>query len=218
MSEIRPGRFITLEGGEGAGKSTLQATLAARLGDLGLEALQTREPGGTPLAEAIRSLLLHPPKDETWTPLAEALLVNAARSDHLEKQIRPALAAGKWVICDRFSDSTRVYQGIGGGVPDSVLAMMERAVVASTMPDLTLILDVPVEAAQARRATRDVTPDTFEKRPVDFHAAVRLAFAKIARDEPVRCRLLDASRSANEVADQAWRVVAETLLSHEVLP
>ncbi len=213
MSDIRPGRFITLEGGEGAGKSTLQAALAARLGALGLETLLTREPGGTPLAEAIRSLLLHPPRDEAWTPLAEALLVNAARSDHLEKQIRPALAAGKWVICDRFSDSTRVYQGIGDRVPRSVLGMMEHAVVADTMPDLTLILDLPVDIAHSRRASRSVPTDSFEKRPDDFHHAVRLAFAQLAREEPERCRLIDASRPLEEVADRAWREIERALLA-----
>lgn len=215
MSDIRPGRFITLEGGEGAGKSTLQSALAARLTALGFDTLQTREPGGTPLAESIRALLLHPPRDEAWTPLAEALLVNAARSDHLEKQIRPALAAGKWVICDRFSDSTRVYQGIGDRVPRSVLGMMEQAVVAATMPDLTLILDLPVDIANTRRASRAAPADAFEGRPDDFHHAVRLAFAQIAREEPKRCRLIDASRSAEEVAERAWREIEAALLAQE---
>ncbi len=214
MSDARPGRFITLEGGEGAGKSTLQAALAARLHGEGVDTLLTREPGGTPLAEAIRKLLLHPPKDEAWTPLAEALLVNAARSDHLDKQIRPALAAGKWVICDRFSDSTRVYQGIGERVPQSVLAMMEQAVVAETAPDLTLILDLPVDLAHVRRASRDADPDTFERRPDDFHRAVRLGFAQIARDDPERCRLIDASRPKDEVVALAWREIENAFLRH----
>lgn len=216
MIDVAPGRFITLEGGEGAGKSTLQAALAERLKGEGIETLLTREPGGTPLAEAIRALLLHPPKEEIWTPLAEALLVNAARSDHLEKVIRPALAAGKWVICDRFMDSTRVYQGIDDGVPKSVLGMMEDAVVSGTVPDLTLILDLPVDVAQIRRASRIEPADLFEKRPASFHQAVRLAFAQLARDDPKRCRLIDGSRSVEDVAEKAWSEIEGRLLHQAV--
>lgn len=208
MTETGRGRFITLEGGEGTGKSTLARALAQRLADHGIEAVLTREPGGTPLAEAARELLLHPPEGEAWSALAEALLVNAARRDHIEKLIRPALAAGKWVICDRFADSTRVYQSIDGGVEEDTLRAFERAVLGPTVPDLTLVLDVPMDVAQARRAGRAGALDTFERRPQRFHDAVRAAFLALAKAEPDRCRLIDASGSPDEVAEAAWRDVS----------
>lgn len=200
-------RFITLEGGEGTGKSTLQSALADRLAAMGQDVVLTREPGGTPLAEAVRQLALHPPGDAAWSPMAEALLMNAARSDHLEKLIRPALAAGKWVICDRFSDSTRVYQGVKGGVPVDVLKSMESSVLGDTVPGLTLILDAPLETTARRRQSRGERPDAFEQRDASFHQAVRNAFAALAGSEPDRCRLLDASRPAADVAAAAWELL-----------
>jgi len=190
------GRFITLEGGEGAGKSTLQAALAEHLKAQGLEVVITREPGGTPLAEAVRSLALHPPEGDAWTPLAEALLMNAARKDHLDKLIRPALTRGAWVICDRFSDSTRAYQSAGGGVKLAVLKSMETQVLGDTRPDLTIILDAPPEDLLARR---DGETDAFEARGVMFHRAVRRAFLRVADEEPERCLVVNALLSPGRV-------------------
>lgn len=211
MSSSPRGRFITLEGGEGTGKSTLQAALRDRLAERGIDAILTREPGGTTKAEAIRALVLTPPGGKAFSPLAEALLMNAARSEHLDGLIRPALSEGQWVICDRFADSTRVYQGISGTVPESVLLHFESYVVAETRPDLTLILDAPVSVTQQRRAARSLAPDVFEQRGQDFHQAVRHAFADLARKEPERCKLIDASRSPSDVADAAWKHITALL-------
>lgn len=208
MSNIPRGRFITLEGGEGTGKSTLQAALRDRLAGEGLNVVLTREPGGTPKAEAIRALVLTPPGGKAFSPLAEALLMNAARSEHLESLIRPALAEGSWVICDRFADSTRVYQGISGSVSSDVIRALETHVVGETRPDLTLVLDAPVSVALTRRAARNAQQDVFEQRGAEFHQAVRQGFAEIARREPNRCKLIDASRSPEQVVDAAWQHVA----------
>ncbi|HAY06442.1 MAG TPA: dTMP kinase [Hyphomonas sp.] len=208
MSNSPRGRFVTLEGGEGTGKSTLQAALRDRLAEQGFEAVLTREPGGTAKAEAIRALVLTPPGGKAFSPLAEALLMNAARSEHLDGLIRPALAEGKWVICDRFADSTRVYQGVSGAVAENILLRFESHVVADTRPDLTLILDAPVSVTLQRRAARNLAPDVFEQRGQDFHQAVRYAFADLARKEPDRCKLIDASRSPAEVADAAWKHIS----------
>jgi len=215
MSNSARGRFITLEGGEGTGKSTLQSALRDRLAEQGVDVLLTREPGGTPRAEAIRTLVLNPPGGKAFSPLAETLLMNAARSDHLDQLIRPALAEGRWVICDRFSDSTRVYQGASGEVPPEVLQIFEAHVVGHTRPDLTLVLDAPVDLAHARRAARSGAKDVFEQRDLAFHQAVRDAFAKIAEREPGRCKLIDASRTADEVAQSAWSFVSRLLASAE---
>lgn len=206
------GRFITLEGGEGVGKSTLQMALAIRLRSMGIEVVTTREPGGTPLAERIRELALRPPEHEAWSPMAEALLMNAARSDHLDKLIRPALTNGQWVISDRFSDSTLVYQSVKGGVPKDVLQQIEAAVIADTRPDLTLVLDASKNETDARRTSRGSETDAFESRPDTFHDAVRSAFQALAQTEPDRCRLIDGGQTAEQVAEAAWQEV-ETLLS-----
>lgn len=205
------GCFITLEGGEGTGKSTLLAALRGRLESMGLGVVQTREPGGTVLAEAIRDMVLHPPEGQTWSPMAEALLMNAARTDHLEKKIRPALADGDWVLCDRFADSTRVYQSVHGGVSVDVLKLLEASVLGETRPDLTLVLDAPVEQAAERRAERGTAKDSFEARDKAFHEAVRQAFIDVACSEPQRCILLDASRPAEAVAEAAWKHITERL-------
>ena len=215
MSNPARGRFITLEGGEGTGKSTLQIALRDRLAEQGVDALLTREPGGTPRAEAIRALVLNPPGGTAFSPLAETLLMNAARSDHLDQLIRPALAEGRWVICDRFSDSTRVYQGVSGEVSPDVLQTVEAHVVGRTRPDLTLVLDAPVALAHERRAARSGLKDVFEQRDLAFHQTVRDAFVQIAQREPDRCKLIDASRSADEVAQTAWSFVARLLASAE---
>ncbi len=206
--DVPAGRFITLEGGEGSGKSTLLRALKDRLEAADIEIVVTREPGGTPLAESVRELVLHPPGGRTWSAMAEALLMNAARTDHLEKLIRPALAEGKWVLCDRFADSTRAYQNVAGGVSLDVLKQMETAVLGPTRPDLTLVLDAPVDATTARRASRGVD-DAFEVRGLDFHRAVRRAFLEVAESDPQRCRVVDASRPADEVAANAWTILTQ---------
>ena len=215
MTDTAAGRFITLEGGEGTGKSTLAKALAGKLEAVGIRAILTREPGGTPLAEAARNLLLHPPEGEAWSPLSEALLVNAARRDHLEKLIRPALARGDWVICDRFADSTRVYQSIDGGVAAGALLAIEREVLETTLPDLTLVLDVSLEVARTRRAARAGALDTFERRPDAFHEAVRLAFLNIAKAEPERCRVIDAGMTPEGVLQAAWKTLRALLPAGE---
>jgi len=205
------GRFITLEGGEGTGKSTLLAALRERLEASGKSVILTREPGGTELAEAIRNLVLHPPEGQVWSSMAEALLMNAARTDHLEKKIRPALEAGNWVLCDRFADSTRVYQSVQNGVSANILKLLEQSVLGETVPDLTLVLDAPVEQAASRRAARGGSADSFELRDKAFHEAVRQAFIDVAHSEPARCALIDASRTAEDVAGAAWREIEERL-------
>lgn len=201
--------FITLEGGEGSGKSTLLQALAARLSADNLEVVTTREPGGTPLAEAVRSLALHPPGDTSFSPLAEALLMNAARDDHLKELIRPALDRGAWVVCDRFADSTRVYQGLAGGISQALLELIEKDVIGATSPHLTLVLDIPVELAVQRRVDRNQASDVFERRGLDFHESVRAAFLDVAASEPDRVKVIDASQSVAEVFDDAWRYISE---------
>jgi len=215
------GRFITFEGGEGSGKSTQAEVLADRLGRLGIEVVLTREPGGSPFAEALRGVILDPDMPE-HSALSEALLFYAARADHLDKTIRPALNAGRWVICDRFSDSTRVYQSEAGGLPRAVLDALEDMVVSPTVPDLTIILDLPAELglgrAQGRRlsAVRDHVepdaPDAYEKRDLAFHWKLREAFAAIAKEQPGRCVLINAATDTEEVSDAVWNAVAARLL------
>ena len=192
-----PGRFITLEGGEGAGKSTLISGLQAELERKGLTVCVTREPGGTVLAEKVRTLALNPPPNESWSPLSHALLMNTSRADHLEKRIRPALARGEWVLCDRFADSTRAYQSIDG-VSLETLITIERAVVAETRPDITLILDADPAALADRRQQRGIQ-DVFEAKDLDFHKTVRAAFLAVAELEPDRCVVLDALHSPPQV-------------------
>jgi dTMP kinase len=202
----RPGRLVTFEGGEGAGKSTQVGRLAEALAAAGIEAVVTREPGGTEGAEAIRSLLVEGQPDR-WLVLTETLLVLAARHDHVKRRIEPALAAGQWVICDRFGDSTRVYQGIAGGAG---LALVDRlhAVLGDLAPDLTLILDVPVSLGLRRRA-RAPGANRFERKDKAFHEKVRDGFRALAEAEPQRCRLIDATGTADEVAARVREVVAE---------
>ena len=215
MADTKRGRFITLEGGEGVGKSTLQSALAERIVAAGLDVVTTREPGGTPLAELVRDLAIHPPPGNYWSPMAEALLMNAARSDHLDRVIRPALESGKWVICDRFSDSTRVYQSVKGGVPLDVLKSFEASVIGETQPDLTFVLDAPPSTTDARRENRSQVKDSFESRSSAFHTEVRAAFIDLAKSEPKRCRLIDASREASAVADAVWSEI-QTLLAQQM--
>lgn len=206
----RPALFITLEGGEGAGKSTLLSGLAGRIEALGVTVIKTREPGGTPLAESVRNLALHPPEGHHWSPLAQSLLMNAARTNHLDTLIRPALARGDWVLSDRFSDSTLAYQSIGG-VPMETLRLMETAVLGDTAPHITLILDAPPSALIERRQSRGETLDVFEARPLEFHNAVRAQFLAIAKHDPDRYKVLDALAAPKDVLIAAWSAITERL-------
>lgn len=205
------GLFITLEGGEGAGKSTLIRSLSNRLADAGQDAITTREPGGSPGAEAIRTVLLDATLGD-FDATTQALLFAAARRDHLNATVRPALAAGKVVLCDRFIDSTRAYQGAGGALSRAVIRRLETLAIGRTRPHLTLILDLPPEIGMARAAARHgaalATSDRFEAKSLAFHTAVRAEFQAIAAAEPKRCVLIDASQSADRVLEAAWTVVA----------
>jgi dTMP kinase len=205
--------FITLEGGEGAGKSTLAKALAARLADSGLTVVLTREPGGSPKAEAIRETILSG-RVKDHGPFVEALMFSAARIDHIDSRIAPALARGEWVICDRFVDSTRVYQGVLGALDASLLAELEQVTVAGLMPDLTLMLDLDPEIGLARAAKRrapDETTDRFESETLEFHRRLRQGFLDIAAREPGRCAVLDASLPPESLAESAWEVLKRRL-------
>ncbi len=205
------GRFITFEGGEGAGKSSQVRRLADRLTAAGHSVVRTREPGGSPGAEAIRDLLVTGDPDR-WSPLTETLLMYASRRDHIERVIAPALARDDWVVCDRFADSTRAYQGAGGGAPAALIAALEDQVLGATRPDLTLILDLPVEIGLARAAARDSSAETrFEAKGPAFHQRLREGFLAIAQAEPDRCVVLDGAGSIDAVAAAVWRAVAERL-------
>lgn len=192
------GRFITLEGGEGAGKSTQIRLLAEALRERGIEVLTTREPGGSPGAEAIRDLLVNG-EPGRWQPLTEAMLVNAARHEHLTRTVLPALSAGTWVVCDRFADSTLAYQGYGLGVHRDALVALHRLAVAETMPDLTLILDIDPEAGIARTASRRGGEDRYERMGTEFHRRLRQGFLDIAAGEPDRCAVIDAAQPVETV-------------------
>jgi dTMP kinase len=202
------GRFITLEGGEGAGKSTQARLLAAALERIGLRAIVTREPGGSPVAERIRETLLAG-RAKSFGPFAEAVLFAAARDDHLRATIRPALARGDWVISDRFADSTRVYQGALGNVDPRLIQALERVVVGPTRPDLTVILDLPAGIGLERAARRagSASPDRFEAEDLSFHERLRESFREISEREPDRCVLIDANPPAEAVAGAIWEVV-----------
>jgi dTMP kinase len=202
------GKFITFEGVEGAGKSTQAATVARRLESLGIGVLATREPGGSPGAEIIRHVLLSGAA-KPFGPEAEAMLFAAAREDHIKCTIGPALAAGKWVVCDRFADSTRVYQGAVGAVDPRLIKALERVSVGELKPDLTFILDVPVTAGLKRAAgrRRGSQPDRFEAEQLEFHEKLRRAYLALAEAEPGRCVLIDASMSKKEVGKRVWNAV-----------
>ena len=211
---MAPGKFITFEGGEGTGKSTHVALLAQRLRERGHDVVETREPGGTPQAEAIRSLLVSG-DTEKWSAQAEALLNYAARDSHLNARIKPALASGDWVVCDRYLDSTRAYQGYAGGVDGSLLASLENAIVGDFLPDLTVVLDldptIGLTRAQIRASEGSTDESRFEAKGLAFHTALRNAFLDIAEHEPERCIVLDASRSKEAIADDVWQTVASRL-------
>ena len=210
MIAVTRGRFITFEGGEGAGKSTQVRLLADRLA--AAEVVITREPGGSTGAEAIRELLVTGSTDR-WSGITETLLMYAARRDHIERVIRPALERGAWVLCDRFADSTRAYQGVAGDLPPAFVTGLEEVVVGANRPDLTLILDIPVaaglERARARRGTENA--DRFEAEGLEFHEKLRCAFLDIAAGEPERCVVVDALKPEEEVAGAIWSAVERRL-------
>lgn len=215
MSAGSPGRFITLEGGEGAGKSTQVKRLAAKLAERGIEVVQTREPGGTPGAEAIRNLLVTGDPDR-WDAMTETLLHYAARRAHVEKTVKPALARGAWVISDRFADSTMAYQGYGGAVGQQTVTSLHKLVLGDFAPDLTLVLDLPVEIGLQRAKARmqgqkdslAAAEDRYERMGTTFHETLRKAFHDIAAREPHRCRVIDASGDVDAVAAALWQAVA----------
>ncbi len=201
------GRFIALEGGEGAGKSTQARLLADALTARGIAVTVTREPGGTAGAEAIRALLLST-EGEGWLPRAEALLFAAARSDHVERLIRPALASGTWVICDRFVDSSRAYQGGGAGLTDAELMDLHRIGSGGLLPDLTLLIDVSPHVAARRLALRDTGgSDRIGGRPAEFHAGVAAAFTRFAEAEPARFARIDGNDSPEATHAQVLAVL-----------
>ena len=209
------GRFITLEGGEGAGKSTQAKRLAAALAARGVEAVLTREPGGTPGAEDIRALLVTG-DPARWDAMTETLLHYAARCAHVEKMVKPALARGTWVISDRFADSTMAYQGYAGSVGRDAVAGLYKLVLGDFQPDLTLVLDLPVETGLQRARQRmqgqvqsaALAEDRYERMGLTFHESLRAAFHDIAAREPQRCRLIDAGGDPDQVAAALWQAVA----------
>lgn len=203
------GCFITLEGGEGAGKTTQLCGLAEALREADVQVVCTREPGGATGAERIRDILID--REVALTPLAEAMLHNGARHDHLTRTIRPALARGACVLCDRFADSTRVYQGFGLGVPESDVDALERMVVGRTTPDLTLVLDVPVDVGLTRAEGRGPHADRYEGMELAFHERLREGYLTLARRAPDRCAVIDGDREAAAVQADIRRVVRERL-------
>jgi dTMP kinase len=209
------GKFITFEGGEGSGKSTHTAALAERLKARALDCLLTREPGGSAGAEVIRHVILSglakPLGAET-----ETILFAAARDDHVRMTIEPALSAGRWVICDRFIDSTRVYQGALGKVDMKLIRSLERVTVGATMPDLTFVLDVPANIGLARAKTRRgaAVADRFESEALEFHEDLRRAFLVLAEREPRRIVVIDGRAPRDVVAERIWAAVEERLLAH----
>ena len=205
------GRFVTVDGGEGVGKTTQMGFMREYLERRGCRVVVTREPGGTSLGEEIRALLLGH-REWGMTLAAETLLMFAARAEHLERVIRPALATGCWVLCDRFTDATYAYQGGGRGLPLEQIAVLEEWVQGALRPDLTLLLDVPVATGLARAGKRGVA-DRFEREDVDFFERVRAIYLERATHEPDRCRVVDASQSVEAVRAEVETVLAEWLES-----
>jgi dTMP kinase len=208
------GRFLTFEGGEGAGKSTQVHLLAGALRDLGMDVVTTREPGGSLEAENIRALLVTG-EPGRWDPISEALLLYAARRDHWLKLIEPALSQGKWVICDRFSDSTLVYQGIGKGVDRGVLTRLHQLALGKIEPDLTILLDLPAETGLSRTLDRESATasgeNRFERMGLEFHRALRTGFAELAAENPKRIVTIDARQGVAEVATSVLDAVRTRL-------
>ncbi|WIY54362.1 dTMP kinase [Devosia sp. YIM 151766] len=210
----RPARFITFEGGEGVGKSTQVRRLLNNLGRHGVDVIRTREPGGTPKAEAIRSFILQG-RSEAWGAGAEAVLFAAARLDHVNQLIAPNLAKGTWVISDRFCDSTRAYQGLTGGVDDGLINALEDLALDGHVPDLTIVLDMDPETAFRRVEQRTIedglqlTGDRFEKEELEWHQVLRKNFLDIARHNPDRCIVISAEQGEEALENAIWAIVSE---------
>jgi dTMP kinase len=206
-------RFITFEGGEGVGKSTQIKRLMANLNRAGVPVVRTREPGGTPKAEAIRSFILQG-RCEEWGPGAEAVLFAAARLDHVDTLIGPSLDAGKWVLSDRFADSTRAYQGLTGGVPVKLIDALEVLALNGRVPDLTVVMDMdPREAFDrvARKAEQEGMPviqDRFEKEALEWHQKLRQGYLDIAKADEGRCLVVDANRAEDDIEEEVWTAVS----------
>jgi len=205
----KPGRFISFEGGEGVGKSTQIRRLAAALGHAGIETIITREPGGTEGAEAIRGLVTEGAADR-WSPLTETLLFVAARQDHVERLIGPAIEAGRWVLCDRFMDSTRVYQGIAGTLGLEMIDGLHQSIFGDMKPDLTLLLDLPVEIGLARRRGGGEV-NRFDRMVTSFHEKVRKGFLDLAEAEPARFGIIDAMPGEDKVAADITELIRRRL-------
>ena len=210
MTAASAGRFITLEGGEGAGKSTQIARLKGWLEGRGRAVVATREPGGSPGAEMIRKLLVEGPV-ERWDGTTEALLHFAARHEHLRSIVWPALARGDWVVSDRFADSTLAYQGYGHGVDRRIFDELYKVAVGDFRPDLTLVLDLPIETGLLRAAARRGAETRYESLPRDFHARVRAGFLEIAKGDPKRCVVIDATGDIDTIAAAIARAASERL-------
>ena len=205
---VEPGRFITLEGGEGSGKSTQIRLLRHAFEAAGIPILATREPGGATGAERIRSLLVNGDV-ERWSPATEALLHYAARRDHVERTIQPALDSGRWVLCDRFADSTMAYQGYGHGLGPDFIERLHELALGDFRPNLTLVLDLPVETGLGRAEARRAGEDRYERMEIEFHHRLRDGFHAIAEAEPERCVVVDADRTVNAIQDDLQRIIRE---------
>jgi dTMP kinase len=218
-ADVMRGHFITFEGGEGTGKSTQAKLLLARLKSLGIDALLTREPGGSPGAEAVRHVLLSGAA-KPLGPYAETILFAAARDDHVRSTIKPALEQGTWIISDRFADSTRVYQGALNNIDPKLIRRLERITIGDTQPELTFILDLPAEIGLARAAKRrgSAGRDRFEAEGLVFHKKLRQAYLELAEQEPQRCAVIDASAEMTKIANVIWAFVNARLRSVEAPP
>ena len=204
---IEPGRFISFEGGEGAGKSTQARRLAAALEKRGISCVITREPGGSPGAEEIRNLLVNG-EPGRWDGLTETLLLYAARTDHVARTIKPAMEQGRWVLCDRFADSTWAYQGAGRGIDRETVRRIEAVAIGDFKPDCTFILDLPAEEGLKRANARASAESRFEQFDIGFHERLRQAFLDIAKRAPDRCRVIDAGADEDTVAQAIWKASA----------
>ena len=211
---MSPARFITFEGGEAVGKSTQIERLAAKLRERGEEVLVTREPGGTPLGEQIRHLLKHAPEGRDMNPKAELLLFLASRAELVRKVIGPTLDRGAWVLCDRFHDSTTVYQGAGRGLPHEIVDRLNAFAIGARLPGLTLVLDLEIERARARMLQRAgniaTVADRMEDQPADFFERVRHGYAKLAQAHPERVKIVSAHGNVDETAEAIWEQVVKT--------